>query len=93
MKIINSQFILLVLFIVLSFVYFKYSFGAVDADKIFITVTTFFFSIFTGFFIALQGARYTKIREIISLDNLHLFENFIKENSACDVVDIIDVNS
>ncbi len=60
------QFLLLILFIGLSFLYFKYNFGAENTDKIFITITTFFFSIFTGFFITRQGTRYTKIREIIS---------------------------
>ncbi len=60
------QFLLLILFIFLSYIYFKYSFGAASTDKIFITITTFFFSIFTGFFITRQGNRYTKIREIIS---------------------------
>lgn len=35
-------------------------------DKIYITITTFFFSIFTGFFISQQMSRYSKIRETIS---------------------------
>lgn len=57
---------LVVLFVLLSLVYFKYDFGGGGTDKVFITITTFFFSIFTGFFITRQGNRYTKIREIIS---------------------------
>lgn len=56
----------IVLFLILCFVYFYVDFGAEDTDKIFITITTFFFSIFTGFFITRQGSRYSKIREIIS---------------------------
>src|SRR5690606_3246857 len=55
-----------VLFIVLIFVYLSIDFKGGDTDKVFITITTFFFSIFTGFFITRQGTRYTKIREIIS---------------------------
>ncbi len=66
MKIKNIQFLLFVLFIVLGLFYFNFNFGAENTDKIFITITTFFFSIFTGFFITRQGSRYTKIREIIS---------------------------
>ncbi len=66
MKIRLTQFLLLILFIVLSWVYFTFDFGGASTDKIFITITTFFFSIFTGFFITRQGNRYTKIREIIS---------------------------
>lgn len=61
----HVQFLLIFLFVILSFVYYKISFGAENTDKVFITITTFFFSIFTGFFITRQSTRYTKIREII----------------------------
>lgn len=60
------QVLVVVLFFVLWYIYYTYDFGAHDTDKVFITTTTFFFSIFTGFFITRQGNRYTKIREIIS---------------------------
>lgn len=66
MKIRTIEVLLLILFIVLSFFYYTFDFGASNTDKVFITITTFFFSIFTGFFITRQGNRYTKIREIIS---------------------------
>lgn len=62
----NIQIILLILFIFITYIYYRFSFGGGNTDKIFITITTFFFSIFTGFFITRQGNRYTKIREIIS---------------------------
>ncbi len=57
---------IVVILVLLSYAYFHYDFGAGATDKVFITITTFFFSIFTGFFITRQGSRYTKIREIIS---------------------------
>lgn len=60
------QYLVLVLFGVLMYVYFNFNFGSENTDKVFITITTFFFSIFTSFFITRQGNRYTKIREIIS---------------------------
>ncbi len=60
------QYLVLVLFFILAYVYFKMDFGAQNTDKVFITITTFFFSIFTSFFITRQGNRYTKLREIIS---------------------------
>ncbi len=66
MKIRYIQAILFLLFLVLVYVYYNFNFGAPNTDKIFITITTFFFSIFTGFFISRQGSRYTKIRDIIS---------------------------
>lgn len=66
MKMKNIQILLFCLFIFITYIYYNYSFGAGNTDKIFITITTFFFSIFTGFFITRQGNRYTKIREIIS---------------------------
>ncbi len=62
----NTQILLLTLFILLSGFYCIFSFGTDTTDKVFITITTFFFSIFTGFFITRQGSRYSKIREIIS---------------------------
>ena len=66
MKMKNVQIVLFILFIFIAYVYYNFNFGAGNTDKIFITITTFFFSIFTGFFITRQGTRYTKIREIIS---------------------------
>jgi hypothetical protein len=62
----QTEFVLLVLFVGISAVFYFVDFGASDTDRIFITITTFFFSIFTGFFISRQGARYSKLREIIS---------------------------
>lgn len=62
----TTQVLLFIVFIGLTYFYFKYNVGFSTTDKIFITITTFFFSIFTGFFIARQGNRYTKIREVIS---------------------------
>lgn len=61
-----SQYIVLLSFFILVYVYFTFDLGAANTDKIFITITTFFFSIFTSFFITRQGNRYTKLREIIS---------------------------
>lgn len=60
------QYIVLSLFAVLTYSYYMFDFGAGNTDKIYITITTFFFSIFTSFFITRQGSRYTKLREIIS---------------------------
>ncbi len=62
----TTQYFVLACFFILTFIYYMYNFGAENTDKIFITITTFFFSIFTSFFITRQGNRYTKLREIIS---------------------------
>lgn len=51
---------------ILTTSYYFLDFGIGDVDKVFITITTFFFAIFIGFFLSRQGARYSKIREIIS---------------------------
>ncbi len=61
-----TQILLLVIFITFSFVYYKMPQMLPQIDKIYITITTFFFSIFTGFFISQQMSRYSKIRETIS---------------------------
>ena len=57
---------LLIVFVLVAAVFYFFSFGGVETDKIFITISTFFFSIFTGFFISRQGSRYSKLRETIS---------------------------
>jgi hypothetical protein len=56
------------LVILVSFSYLFYTFPIVlpEIDRVYLTTTTFFFSIVTGFFIAQQVARYAKIREVIS---------------------------
>lgn len=61
-----TQATLLTLFFVLAYVYFYLPIFLPQIDKIYITITTFFFSIFTGFFVSQQMSRYSKIRGIIS---------------------------
>lgn len=61
-----TQAILLSIFVIFAYVYFKMPQALPAIDKIYITITTFFFSIFTGFFISQQMSRYSKIRETIS---------------------------
>lgn len=61
-----TQFLLLSIFVIFSYVYFKMPQTLPAIDKVYITITTFFFSIFTGFFISQQMSRYSKIRETIS---------------------------
>lgn len=56
---------IIVLFVVLAALFYFVSF-ADEVDKIFLTISTFLFSIFTGFFISRQGGRYSKIREMIA---------------------------
>lgn len=61
-----TQFLLLAILVIFSFVYYRLPTTLPQIDKIYITITTFFFSIFTGFFISQQMSRYSKIRETIS---------------------------
>lgn len=61
-----TQFLLLAIFVIFSYVYYMMPQSLPQIDKIYITITTFFFSIFTGFFISQQMSRYSKIRETIS---------------------------
>lgn len=60
------QWLLLIIFALLSIVYFELPVVLPLIDKIYITITTFFFSIFTGFFVSQQMSRYSKIREAVS---------------------------
>jgi hypothetical protein len=61
-----TETLLLVAFLLLAVLFYFVPFGSGEIDKVFITISTFFFSIFTGFFISRQGGRYSKLREIIS---------------------------
>lgn len=61
-----TQILLLSIFIIFSYVYFRMPQILPQIDKVYITITTFFFSIFTGFFVSQQMSRYSKIRETIS---------------------------
>lgn len=55
----------LVFFVFVLIYYFTPLAGGID--KTFITISTFFFTIFTGFFIARQGSRYSEIRKTVSV--------------------------
>ena len=61
-----TQVLLISILIIFSYLYFKVPQTLPQIDKIYITITTFFFSIFTGFFVSQQMSRYGKIRETIS---------------------------
>lgn len=61
-----TQLLLLIIFIIFSYLFYIAPVFLPVLDKMYITITTFFFSIFTGFFISQQMSRYSKIRETIS---------------------------
>ncbi|MCK4554271.1 hypothetical protein KAU19_04900 [Candidatus Parcubacteria bacterium] len=54
------------IFITLSVSYYYLSFGQIECYEILLTISTFLFSIFTGFFIARQGNRHSAIRDRIT---------------------------
>lgn len=58
------QIILVLLFVVLTVIYYYDLFSISDVDKIFLTLSTFLFALFTGFFIARQANRYGGIRKL-----------------------------
>lgn len=60
------KYLAIILFIVLSTVYYFISFGANNSSQIFLTISTFLFAIFAGFFISRQGSRYSAIRDQIA---------------------------
>lgn len=60
------KYVAVAVFIVLVLVYFLFSFGENDFSQVFLTTSTFLFAIFTGFFIARQGKRYSNIRDQIT---------------------------
>ena len=60
------KYLALLIFVVLSIVYYFISFGSEDFSQVFLTISTFLFAIFTGFFISRQGRRYSAIRDQIT---------------------------
>ncbi|MBT3864407.1 DUF4239 domain-containing protein [Candidatus Peregrinibacteria bacterium] len=66
-------------FVVLSVAYYFNPFSLPEIDGVFLTISTFLFSIFAGFFISRQGGRYSKIREQIARidgDISNIYRNF-----------------
>jgi hypothetical protein len=57
---------ILFIFYILFALYYLFTFYAIDSFQIFLTISTFLFATFTGFFISRQGKRYSKIREAIT---------------------------
>jgi len=58
------QTISILLFAGLSMAYYNNLFGDDSVDKIFLTLSTFLFALFTGFFISRQAGRYGEIRKL-----------------------------
>jgi len=56
---------LIIIFAILVYIYHSFSFGK-SVDTVFLTISTFLFAILTGFFIARQSTRYSRIREEIA---------------------------
>jgi len=54
------------IFASLILLYYFVAFFTQEIDKVFLTIATFLFAIFAGFFISRQGARYSSIREKIA---------------------------
>ena len=58
-------FLIAALVAILSSVYYAVSFTD-DIDKVFLSISTFLFSILTGFFISRQASRFNKVRETVT---------------------------
>jgi len=56
----------LLIFVVLSVVYYYLNFEEFETTKTILTIASFLFAIFTGFFISRQGQRYNNIRATIA---------------------------
>jgi hypothetical protein len=55
----------IVLFAGLSYAYYRFDF-ILESHNLFLSLSTFLFAIFSGFFIARQGRRYSQLRDEIS---------------------------
>lgn len=63
------KYLIATIFTSLSFLFYYINFSYIESFQIFLTISTFLFATFTGFFIARQGKRYSEIRgKITSFD-------------------------
>ncbi|MBT6690893.1 hypothetical protein HOB10_00985 [Candidatus Parcubacteria bacterium] len=73
------KYLLFTLFLFLSAVYYSFNFTPTDSHTLFLSISTFLFATFSGFFIARQGRRYNAIRNQIAVfDGMmsSLYRNF-----------------
>jgi hypothetical protein len=57
----------ILIFVILAVTYYFLPVEATNTAQTFLTISTFLFAIFTGFFISRQGKRYTSIRDQIAI--------------------------
>ena len=57
----------IIIFIILAVIYYVMPVEETNTAQTFLTISTFLFAIFTGFFISRQGKRYTTIRDQIAI--------------------------
>lgn len=77
----------------LTFIYFNYNFGE-PVDKVFLSISTFLYSIFTGFFISRQAARFNKVRESVTkfdgiMSGIYRSSGHISQEIQDDISEII----
>lgn len=60
------KYLVIIIFVAFLILYFFFPFGSEDYSQVFLTISTFLFAIFTGFFISRQGRRYSAIRDHIT---------------------------
>jgi|APSaa5957512576_1039674.scaffolds.fasta_scaffold11558_3 hypothetical protein len=73
-------FILFFIFMALSTIYYSTTLSTGEFSNLFLSISTFLFAIFTGFFISRQGQRYSSIRnQIATFDGMMstFYRNFV----------------
>ena len=86
--------LLLFIFIVMNVIFYFIQFEANEIYKTLLSVSTFLFAIFTGFFISRQSARYNEIRNIVSefdgeSSNVYRLSRCYKKEIKDEVEDVI----
>ena len=90
----NFKYGIILLYIILFVFFYHYSIQIKIVNNIFLTISTFLFTIFTGFFISRQGSRYTKIREIVAnfdgeMSALHRYAGYFSKDFSNKIGSII----
>ena len=86
---------IIIIFLFFTLLYYFLTLGQNDFYPLFLTISTFLFGIFAGFFIARQGSRYTLIREKISLfdgemSSIYRFSGHLGKNFQDSIKKIIE---
>ncbi len=85
--------LIIIILPILAVSYYLFSFGA-GVDNVFLSISTFLYSIFTGFFISRQASRFNRVRETVTkfdglMSNIYRTSGHISKDLQSDIAEVI----